>query len=44
MTYESMKFTNFNQLRKYSNFSESDNDKLLALKSNLVKYYKAIYI
>ena len=37
MTYESMKFTNFNQLRKYSNFSESDNDKTLALKSNLGK-------
>ena len=37
MTYESMKFTNFNQLRKYSNFSESDNDKQLALKTNLGK-------
>ena len=37
MTYESMKLTNFNQLRKYSNFSESDNDKQLALKTNLGK-------
>ena len=41
---KSMKLTKFNKLRKYSNFSESDNDKLLALKSNLGKYYKAIYI
>ena len=34
MTFESKKF-NFNQLRKYSNFSENDNDKKLALKKNL---------
>ena len=37
MTYVSMKLTKFNKLRKYSNFSESDNDKRLALKSNLGK-------
>jgi hypothetical protein len=40
MTFETMKFTNFNQLRKYSNFSENDNDKKLALKSNLGKLLK----
>ena len=37
MTYVSMKLTKFNKLRKYSNFSESDNDKQLALKTNLGK-------
>ena len=41
MTFESMKFTNFNQLRKYSNFSENDNDKKFALKNNLGKILKS---
>ena len=40
MKFESMKFTNFNQLRKYSNFSENDNDKQLAIKTNLGKLLK----
>ena len=41
MKFESMKFTNFNQLRKYSNFSENDNDKKFALKNNLGKILKS---
>ena len=40
MKFESMKLTNFNQLRKYSHFSENDNDKQLALKTNLGKLLK----
>ena len=41
MTFESMKFTNFNQLRKYSNLSENDNNKKFALKNNLGKILKS---